>query len=149
MRMGAPKCCFCSDMLARLSPDSACAKNPVATKTATQKINLAAFDIFIRVLVSLRASKPNLLHGNAADTLRFSDGILRRCVQKTQAECLNESFNGRDKKVTESLHCGTRGFLSRVRLVRARIACCPSLCDCRTWVIIAMNAIPHDHVTAS
>ncbi len=49
-------------MLARLSPDSACAKNPVATKTATQKINLAAFDIFIRVLVSLRASEPNLLH---------------------------------------------------------------------------------------
>jgi hypothetical protein len=43
-------------MLARLSPDSARAKNPVATKTAAKKINLAAFDTFIRVFVSLRAS---------------------------------------------------------------------------------------------
>jgi hypothetical protein len=34
-------------ILERSSPDSARTKNPVATMTATQKINLAAFDIFM------------------------------------------------------------------------------------------------------
>jgi len=38
-------------MGARLSPDSARAKNPVATKIATQKINLAAFDIFMFLIL--------------------------------------------------------------------------------------------------
>jgi hypothetical protein len=58
--MGTAPCRFCSAMLARLSPDSARAKNPVATKTATEKINLAAIDIFICVFVSLRASNPQI-----------------------------------------------------------------------------------------
>jgi hypothetical protein len=61
MRMGVVTCSFCSGMLARLSPDSACAKNPVATKTATPEINFAAFDIFIRAFISLRVSNPNSL----------------------------------------------------------------------------------------
>jgi hypothetical protein len=59
MRRGGALCLL--GMLARFSPDSARAKNPVATKTAAKKINLAAFDIFIRVFVSLRASNPALI----------------------------------------------------------------------------------------
>jgi len=46
-------------MLARLSPDSACAKNPVATKTATQKINLAAFDIFMLLILFCAPTRPD------------------------------------------------------------------------------------------
>jgi hypothetical protein len=38
-------------MLVRFSPDSARTKNPIAMIAVTQKINRAAFDIFIRVLV--------------------------------------------------------------------------------------------------
>jgi hypothetical protein len=38
-------------MLARLSPDSACTKNAVAMRTASQNINLAAFDIFILLVL--------------------------------------------------------------------------------------------------
>jgi hypothetical protein len=38
-------------MLGRFSPDSARTKNPTAIMAVTQKINRAAFDIFIRVFV--------------------------------------------------------------------------------------------------
>jgi hypothetical protein len=54
MRTGGPL--FPPGMLACFSPDSARAKNPIAEMAVTQKINRAAFDIFIRVFVSLRAS---------------------------------------------------------------------------------------------
>jgi hypothetical protein len=46
-------------MLARLSPDSARAKNPVATKTATPKINLAAFDIFMLLILFCAPAFPD------------------------------------------------------------------------------------------
>jgi len=59
MRMGAAACCFCSGMLARLSPDSAPAKDPVATRTATEKINLAAFDIFMLLVLFYAPAFPN------------------------------------------------------------------------------------------
>jgi hypothetical protein len=49
-------------MLARFSPDSARTKKPIARMAVTQKINRAAFDIFIRVLVFLRASNPDLFN---------------------------------------------------------------------------------------
>jgi hypothetical protein len=42
---------FRPGMLVRFSPDSARTKNPTAMIAVTQKINRAAFDIFIRVLV--------------------------------------------------------------------------------------------------
>jgi hypothetical protein len=42
-------------MLERFPPDSARTKNPVATITATQKIDLAAFDFFM-ILVLFCAS---------------------------------------------------------------------------------------------
>ena len=42
-------------MLVRFTPDSARTKNPIAMMAVTQKINRAAFDIFISV-GSLRAS---------------------------------------------------------------------------------------------
>jgi len=49
--MGTAACCFCSGMLARLSPDSARTTNPVETRTAAHRINLAAFDIFMLLLL--------------------------------------------------------------------------------------------------
>jgi hypothetical protein len=36
--------------------------------------------------------------------VRFSVAILRRRFQKTQAECLTESHNGRGDKVTDATH---------------------------------------------
>jgi hypothetical protein len=59
MRMGAAACCFCSGMLARLSPDSARTKNPVARKTAVHKINLAAFDIFMLLILFCAPTCPD------------------------------------------------------------------------------------------
>jgi len=46
-------------MLARLSPDSAPTKDPVPTKTATQKINLAAFDIFMLLVLFCAPTFPD------------------------------------------------------------------------------------------
>jgi hypothetical protein len=51
MRKGPP---FVFSAFARLSPDSARTKNPTAKMTTTQKINLAALDIFILVFFSAR-----------------------------------------------------------------------------------------------
>jgi hypothetical protein len=59
MRMGAAASCFCSGMLACLSPDSARAKNPVEPKTATQKINLAAFDLFMLLVLFCAPALPD------------------------------------------------------------------------------------------
>ena len=49
-------------VFARFSLDSARTKKPIARMAVTQKINRAAFDIFIRVLVFLRASNPDLFN---------------------------------------------------------------------------------------
>jgi hypothetical protein len=46
-------------MLTRFSPDSARTKNPVATMTAIQKINLAAFDIFMLVVLFCAPAFPD------------------------------------------------------------------------------------------
>jgi hypothetical protein len=43
-------------ILERFSPDSARTKNPVPTRSATQKINLAAVDIFMLLILFLRAN---------------------------------------------------------------------------------------------
>jgi len=59
MAIGAPASCFCSGMLARLSPDSARAKNPVPMRTASQKINLAAFDIFMLLILFCAPTCPD------------------------------------------------------------------------------------------
>jgi len=59
MRIGTAAGFFCSGMLPRLSPDSARVKNPVATKTATETINLAAFDIFILLILFCAPTCPD------------------------------------------------------------------------------------------
>jgi hypothetical protein len=46
-------------MVARFSPDSARTKNPVATRTATQKINLTAFDIFMLLVLFCAPAFPD------------------------------------------------------------------------------------------
>jgi len=48
-------------MLACFSADSARTKKPVATMTATQKINLAAFDIFMLVVLFCAPAFPDSL----------------------------------------------------------------------------------------
>jgi len=52
MRTGGPL--FPPGMLACFSPDSARTKNPVATRTASQNINLAAFGIFMLLVLFAR-----------------------------------------------------------------------------------------------
>jgi hypothetical protein len=46
-------------MLERFPPDSARTKNPVATMTATQHINLAAFDIFMLLVLFCAPAFPD------------------------------------------------------------------------------------------
>src|SRR5438876_12398953 len=98
MRTGGPL--FPPGMLACFSADSARTKNPAATRTATQKINLTAFDIFMLLLLFCAPAFPDFLlkTENATDAMRFSAGILRRRFQRTQAECLTESHNSRENR---------------------------------------------------
>jgi hypothetical protein len=57
-------------MLECFPPDSARTKNPVATMTTTQNINLAAFGIFM-LLVRFCAPASGFFYRIAADALRF------------------------------------------------------------------------------
>jgi len=59
MRTGGPL--FPPGMLACFSADSARTKNPAATRTATQKINLTAFDIFMLLLLFCAPAFPDFL----------------------------------------------------------------------------------------
>jgi hypothetical protein len=72
------------------SPDSARTKNPVATMTANQKINLAAFDIFmLLVLFWAPAFRISLFKAETQVTLCDSvPGYCTGASKKTQAECL-------------------------------------------------------------
>jgi len=78
-------------MLVRLSPDSARTKNPSAKMAVTQKINRAALDIFI-LLVLFCASACGIHCIESQLTLCDSvTGILRRRLRKRQAESLSDS----------------------------------------------------------
>ena len=59
--MGAAATCFCSGTLARVSPDSALTKTPVATKRATERINLAVFDMFMLLILFCAPTCPDFL----------------------------------------------------------------------------------------
>jgi len=57
--MGAGGALLIWGILVRLSPDSACIKNPIANVIVSQKIPRAAFDLFMVLLLLLRASVPD------------------------------------------------------------------------------------------
>jgi hypothetical protein len=61
MRMGAGAALFAWGMLARLSPDSALTKNAMANIVASQKVARTAFDLFMILLLLLRASVVDFL----------------------------------------------------------------------------------------
>ena len=68
--------------LARFWPDSARTKKAVATMTVTQKINLAAVDIFILLALSYTPAFGISLCRNAADALRFSARDIAQALAK-------------------------------------------------------------------
>jgi len=71
-------------VFARFWPDSARTKIPRAKMAAIQKMNLAAFDIFI-VFVLFYASVRWILFRIAGEALRFVLGILRVYFAEKQA----------------------------------------------------------------
>jgi hypothetical protein len=64
-------------VFARLWPDSARIRNPTAKMAASQKINRAALDVFI-VLLLFYASVRWILFRIAGEALRFSAGDIAR-----------------------------------------------------------------------
>jgi hypothetical protein len=58
MRSREVACSFCGITLVRLSPDSARTKNTIANMIASQKIGRAAFNLFMVLLLLLRAGVP-------------------------------------------------------------------------------------------
>jgi hypothetical protein len=60
-------------IFARFSLDSARTKNPIAKMAATQKINRAALDIFILLVLFCAPAFGISLCRTAADALRFSN----------------------------------------------------------------------------
>jgi hypothetical protein len=86
---------FCGGALVRLLPDSARTKNPTARMAVTQKIDRAAFDIFIRVFVSLCAS--NRICSTEAQ-LTFCSSAPGYC-----ADASEKSKQNVQRKVTELL----------------------------------------------
>src|SRR6476646_1098988 len=79
MRKGAR---FVFAIFARFSLASARTKNPTAKMAASQKINLAAFDIFILLVLFLRASVRDWLYRIATDALRFSAPDIAQATAK-------------------------------------------------------------------
>ena len=77
MRMGGALALL--GVVVRLSPDSARTKNPVATRTATQKINLATFDIFM-LLVLFCAPRFRISLFKAETQLTLCDSALGYCA---------------------------------------------------------------------
>jgi len=61
MRMGAGAALLAWGTLARLSPDSARTKNAMANIVASQKVTRTAFDLFMILLLRLRASVVDFL----------------------------------------------------------------------------------------
>jgi hypothetical protein len=69
-------------MLVRLSPDSARTKNPSAKMAVTQKINRAALDIFILLVLFYTPACGISLYRIAADALRFSNRNIAQAPAK-------------------------------------------------------------------
>jgi hypothetical protein len=84
--IGAAASSLCGLVLARLSPDSARTKNTIPKMIAVQKINRAAFNLFIRVTPFMRAR--GFIH--EYPTARLRTAIQRQQyaqeVRKRQAE---------------------------------------------------------------
>jgi hypothetical protein len=59
MRSAVHAALFAWGTLARLSPDSARTKNAMANIVASQKVTRTAFDLFMILLLLLRASVPD------------------------------------------------------------------------------------------
>jgi hypothetical protein len=59
IRMNPGGALFVLGIFARLLPDSACIKNPIANMIVSQKIPRAAFDLFMVLVLLLRASVPD------------------------------------------------------------------------------------------
>jgi hypothetical protein len=85
MRKGA---LFVFPIFARLSPDSARTKNPSAKMAVIQKINRAALDIFILLVLFYAPAFGISLGRNAADALRFSN----RNIAQAPAEKASRIF---------------------------------------------------------
>jgi cytochrome b561 len=68
--------------LALLWPDSARTKNPIAKMAANQKINRAALDIFILVVLFCAPAYGISLCRTAADALRFSNRNIAQAPAK-------------------------------------------------------------------
>jgi hypothetical protein len=99
---------FLLGRLVRLSPDSAFVKNTMASVIASQKIPRATFDLFMLLLLLLRASVADFFIEPQL-TLRdpMSRAILRRSFQERQAKSFGRKatkpINLRKKKVTQLL----------------------------------------------
>ena len=76
--------------LALLWSDSARTKNPIAKMAATQKINRAALDIFILLVLSC-APAYGILCRTAPDALRFSNGNIAQAPATKASRILNSS----------------------------------------------------------
>src|SRR5882724_9269194 len=80
MRMGGAL--FVWGVLALLWPDSARTKNPIAKMAVTQKINRAALDIFILLILFYAPAFGISLYRIAADALRFNARDIAQALAK-------------------------------------------------------------------
>src|SRR5262245_11003584 len=97
-------------VFARFSLDSARIKMPIARMAASQKINRAALDVFI-LLVLFYASVRWILFRIAGEALRFNIDMLRWRPQRTQEEFLNN----RQDRITPGLKNGNRTVTNAMR----------------------------------
>jgi hypothetical protein len=89
-------------VFARFSLDSARTKIPIAKMAASQKINRAALDIFI-LLVLFYAPVSDLLFRIAADALRFSARDIAQVLARNASRISKRQARNPERKVTELL----------------------------------------------
>ena len=113
MRKGA---LFVFAVFARFSLDSARTKIPIAKMAATQKINRAALDIFILLVLFYAPAFGISLYRIAADALRFSAQDIAQAPAKKASRIF-----GRMKKTFDLPVISDRFFRATLVTVAARV----------------------------
>ena len=107
MRKGA---LFVFALFARFSLDSARTRIPIAKMAASQKINRAALDIFILLVLFYAPAFGICLCRNAADALRFSG----RHIAQAPAKKASEIFKQQRQNLSTVAIKGNRSVTSEI-----------------------------------
>jgi hypothetical protein len=118
MRKGA---LFVFAIFARFSLDSARTKIPIAKTAATQKINRAALDIFIMLVLFYAPAYAISLWRTAADALRFSNRDIAQATAKKASRIFKQQGQPYQLKGNRPVTSEMRGGSQVIQMNRTNL----------------------------